>query len=57
VGILENNMFFFTSVKRYIKAFILPNKRLFLRCFEAVLVRDRGAAHSADLGTSSKESY
>ena len=26
-------------------------------CFEAVLVRDRGASHSADLGTSSKESY
>jgi hypothetical protein len=28
-----------------------------LVCVEAVLVRDRGAAHSADLGTSSKESY
>jgi len=24
---------------------------------EAVLATDRGAAHSADLGTSSKESY
>ena len=31
--------------------------KYFKVCVEAVLVRDRGAAHSADLGTSSKESY
>jgi len=34
-----------------------PGYNMVPRCFEAVLVRDRGATYSADLGTSSKESY
>jgi hypothetical protein len=33
------------------------NKTLYIVSIEEVLVRDLGASHSADLGTSSKESY
>lgn len=37
--------------------FFLRRKGSVSLCFEAVLLRGRGAARSADLGTSSKESY
>jgi len=44
-------------VYTYTLIFDLFLKTLYIVSIEEVLVRDLGATHSADLGTSSKESY